>query len=243
MIAICKKPTTRLVKGARYEIENLWNDGTNQRWLEGRLSIKGIGRFKAGNFTDDNGKELPKTNIVKPPAQIERLKFEDLKEGDILVCTSGSYKTLIQDAMYRIEKLIDRSVPVQYSNGNTWMKTDQSIKFVGCPRALKFSTWSFRALTAEESREIGLSALLDGKEPPVISKRPKKKIDHMENKERILIEVLFKSVIDPNRHALTIPNWACEKTAPKLGLEVEDFDSIMEMPLKDILQIMEKKSI
>jgi hypothetical protein len=242
MIAICKKPTTRLVKGARYEIENLWNDGTNQRWLEGRLSIKGIGRFKAGNFTDDSGNELPKTNIVKPFVQIERLKFEDLKEGDILVCTSGSYKTLIQNAMYRIEKLIDKTTQVQHSRGN-WTKTDQSIKFVGYPRALKFSAWSFRALTAEESREIGLSALLDGKEPPVISKRPKKKIDHMENKDQVLIEVLFKSVIDPNRHALTIPKWACEKTAPKLGLEVEDFASIMEMSLKDILDIMEKKSI
>jgi hypothetical protein len=240
MIAICKRPTTRLVKGARYEIENLWNDGSNQRWLEGRLSIAGIGRFTVKNFMDENGNELPKTNIVTPAKKIEWLKFENLKEGDILVCASAGYKTLIEGAMYRIEKLIDKSTPVQSYSGSTWIKTDQSIKFVGVKRPLKFSSWNFRALTAEESREIGLSALLDGKEPPVITKAPAKKIDHMENKERVLVDVLFKSTIDPNRHALTVVEWACQKTAPKLGLEASDFDFLMGMEMKDVLEIMKK---
>ena len=45
MIVVCKRPTKRLIKGVRYEVENLWNDGTSQRWLEGKVSIKDIGRF------------------------------------------------------------------------------------------------------------------------------------------------------------------------------------------------------
>ena len=241
MIAICKKPTTKLVKGARYEIENLWNDGTNQRWLEGRLSIAGLGRYRVSNFTDENGKELPATNIVKPHVAIPRLKFEDLKEGDIIVCTSGNYKSLVQDGMYQIEKLIDRSVQVTGYNGQKWTKYDQKIKLVGVQRALSFTSWSFRKLNSEESREISLAQLLDNKAAPVIKKKPAKKIDLMPNKERVLAEILFKAATDPNRHALSIPEWACQKTAPKLDLKASDFDQFLQMNLLEIFNIIEKK--
>ena len=243
MIAICKRPTKRLVKGARYEVDSLWNDGTNQRWLEGRLYIKGIGRFVVGNFTDINGNELPKinkVNPVQPQPHLTRLKFEDLKSGDILICTSGNYKSLVQGGMYQIEKLIDKSTPVQSYNGSTWVRTDQSIKFVGVKRALKFSSWSFRALSSEESRDISLNQLLHDQEAPVIKQKPAKKIDLIPGKERLLVDILFKAVVDTNRHAITIPEWACQKTAPKLELETADFDHLMEMPLKEVLKLMEK---
>lgn len=243
MIAICKRPTKKLVKGARYEVDSLWNDGSNQRWLEGRLYIKGIGRFVVGNFTDINGNELPKINKVNPVQPMPhsaRLKFEDLKSGDILICTSGNYKSLVQGGMYQIEKLVDKSTPVQSYNGSTWTRTDQSIKFVGVKRALKFSSWSFRALSSEESRDISLNQLLHDQEAPVIKQKPAKKIDLIPGKERLLVDILFKAVVDTNRHAITIPEWACQKTAPKLELETADFDHLMEMPLKEVLKLMEK---
>jgi hypothetical protein len=238
MIAICKKPTKRLVKGARYEIEGLWNDGTNQRWLEGRVSITGIGRFKISNFTDEHGLDLPKINIIKPILQIVRLKFEELSKGDILVCTSDKYKTLVEGGMYRIESLIDKSTEQQGYSGK-WIRTDHSIKLMGVPRALKFNAWSFRGLTSEELREISLSELLDGKEAPVIKKKPEKKINLMQNKDKTLIDILLRSIIDPNRHAITIPEWACDKVAPKLGLVNSDFDYIIDMSVRDIIDIME----
>ena len=94
MIVICKKPTKRLVKGLRYETGSLYNDGTNQRWQEGTVEILGVGRFVVDNFTDTNGNPLPKTNIIVPRAPIHNLEFSELTKGDILVCTSDSYKTL-----------------------------------------------------------------------------------------------------------------------------------------------------
>lgn len=242
MIAICKRPTKRLVKGARYEIDSIWNDGTSQRWLEGRLYIKGIGRFRVDNFTDIDGKELPKIQKVNPVQTTfsARLKFEDLKEGDILVCSSSNYKTLVEGGMYQIEKLIDKSAPQTGYNGSTWIRHDQSVKLVGVKRALKFNSWNFRRLSAEETREMSLNELLYDEAAPVIKSKPKKKIDLMPNKERLVIDILFKAVVDPNRHAITIPEWAIQKTAPKLELEAEDFAHLMEMPLKDILNLMEK---
>ncbi len=240
MIAICKRPTKRLVKGARYKIDSIWNDGSSQRWLEGKIFISGIGRFTVGNFTDENGNELPKIKMVSPVPQVVHLKFEDLKEGDILICKSGNYKSLVEGGMYRIEKLIDNSRTQTGWNGNAWIKHDHKIKFVGVKRSLTFSAWSFRKLTSEESRDISLLSLLEGKEAPVIKEKPAKKIDLMPNKNEVLVDILFRAVTDVNRHAITIPEWACQKTAPKMELDVSDFDSLMDLPLKDVIKLMEK---
>jgi hypothetical protein len=239
MIVVCKRPTKRLIKGVRYEVENLWNDGTSQRWVEGRVSIKDVGRFCVGNFVDTNGNELPKVKIVKPLAPIQRMVFSDLKEGDILVCTSDNYKTLLKGGMYRIEKLHSISTQKTGWNNMPHNYTEQHIKFEGVTRKLKFNTWTFRQLNSEESREISLNTLLHDDEAPVIKSQNIKKIDLMSNKDTVLMEILSKSIIDPNRHHLTIPEWACEKVASKLSLEVSDFDYLMDMSLRDILTLLE----
>ena len=233
MIVVCKRPTKRLIKGVRYEVDNLWNDGTSQRWLEGRVGIKDIGRFSVKNFVDENGNEVPKVKIVKPLVPIQRMIFSDLKEGDILVCTSDNYKTLLKGGMYRIEKLYSTT-----TQKTGWNYTEQHIKFEGVTRKLKFNTWTFRQLNSEESREISLNTLLNDEEAPVIKSQKIKKIDLMSNKDLVLMEILSKSIIDPNRHHLTIVEWACEKVATKLSLEVSDFEYLMDIPLRDILKIL-----
>jgi hypothetical protein len=239
MIVVCKRPTKRLIKGVRYEVENLWNDGTSQRWVEGRVGIKDVGKFCVANFVDENGNELPKIKIVKPLAPIQRMVFSDLKEGDILVCTSDNYKTLLKGGMYRIEKLHSVSIQKTGWNNMPHTYTEQHIKFEGVTRKLKFNTWTFRQLNSEESREISLNTLLHDEEAPVIKSQNIKKIDLMSNKDTVLMEILSKSIIDPNRHHLTISEWACEKVASKLSLEVSDFDYLMDMSLRDILTLLE----
>lgn len=241
MIIVCKRPTKRLVKGVRYEVESLWNDGNNARWIEGKVSIKGIGRFSVGNFTDENGNEVAKTNIIKPITRIEKIAFSDLKEGDILVCKSDNYKTLLEGGMYRIEKLFSLSKQMQGWNGIIHTRTEEHVKFEGVKRKLKFSQWSFRKLSPEESREISLNQLLHDEDAPVIKDQNIKKIDMMSNKDQVLIDILSKSIIDPNRHHLTIPEWACEKIAPKLSLRASDFDHLLQMSLSEILKLAEKE--
>jgi hypothetical protein len=240
MIAICKRPTKRLVKGVRYEVDSIWNDGTSQRWVEGKITIKDVGRFSVENFVDENGKALPRIKIVKPVVHQQRIVFSDLKEGEILVCDSENYKTLLKGGMYRIEKLVSETTELVGWDGTKRYYKEEHVKFEGVSRKLKFNNWNFRKLSPEESREIGLNSLLNGEEAPVIKSNKIKKIDLMANKSAVLIEALARSIVDPNRHHLTIPEWACEKVAPKLSLEKEDFDYLLDLPLREILNLMKK---
>ena len=65
MYVIAKTNSKRLIKGSTYEVDKLFNSGTNQsRWMEGRIMLKEIkGWFKVNQFSDVNGNNIPKTDI------------------------------------------------------------------------------------------------------------------------------------------------------------------------------------
>lgn len=241
MIVVCKTPTKRLVKGLRYETGSLWNDGSNQNWLEGNVDILGIGRFSVNNFTDNDGKPLPKINIILPIQVQETLKFEDLKKGDILVCKSDNYKTMGKGCMYQIEELKVKSSQRMNWNKTTYTHTEHSIKFVGITRSLKFSSWRFRKLTPHEAREISLNSVLHGEEPTIVKSKDIRKIELISNKEFELMSMISKSIIDPNRHHLSITEWACQKSGANLGITTDDYTTLLNMTLKDILNLIETK--
>ncbi len=235
MIVICKRPTKKLVKGLRYEIQSLWNDGKNQRWIEAKVEIKGLGRYSVDNFTDIDGKPLPKINIVGHRPMHKSLAFEDLKEGDILVCTSDSYKTIVKDGMYRISKLIEKKTDYKNYSGAIYQRVEKSIQFEGIKRSLKFSGWRFRKLTSEESREIQLSSLLSGTSPNIITTSSLRKIDLSLNKDRILISILAKSILDENRHHLSVLEWATQKVGLNYSLKEDDYKHLLDLSLSDII--------
>lgn len=239
MIVICKKPTKKLVKGLRYEVHNLYNDGRNQRWLESKVEIKGLGRYSVENFTDVDGKPLPKINIIRPREVLRTLEFSDLKEGDILVCTSETYKTLVKGAMYRIEKLTDKVTTHKNYAGNTYNSSYKTVKFVGIKRALKFSSWRFRKLSASENREISLNTLLTGERAKILTSRVRK-IDFVTNKNLELMNIISKSLLDGSRHQLSIVDWAIQKTGTNFDVNSDDFKPLLSMTLADILQSIEK---
>ena len=241
MIVICKRPTKKLVKGVRYETGSLHNSGTNQRWQEGTVEILGIGRFVVDNFTTTDGNPLPKTDIIVPRSPIHNLEFRDLTKGDILVCISDNYKTLGKGCMYQIEELITKSYQKMGWNKQPFTHTEQSIRFVGIPRTLKFSHWRFRKLSAQEAREISLNSVLHGEEPVIVKSKDIRKIELVANKELELMNMLSKSIIDPNRHHLSIIDWACQKSGTNLGITSDDYSFLMNMTLKDILEKIETK--
>jgi hypothetical protein len=241
MIVVCKIPTKRLIKGVRYETGSLWNDGSNQNWLEGKVDILGIGRFSVNNFTDTDGKTVPKINIILPLQVQETLKFEDLKKGDILICKSDGYKTMGKGCMYQIEELKLKSSQKMTWNQVPYIHKDYSIKFVGITRSLKFSPWRFRKLTPHEAREISLNSVLHGEDPVIVKSKDIRKIELISNKEFELMSMLSKSIIDPNRHHLSITEWACQKSGANLGITTADYDTLLNMSLKDILNIIETK--
>jgi hypothetical protein len=239
MIVICKKATKKMVKGLRYEVLNLYNDGTSQRWQEGKIEILGFGRFVVGNFTDTDGKPIPKIKILNPIPRVVNLEFSDLKKGDILVCKSDHYKTIAKDAMYKIESLKEVTTQKLGWNKQTYNHTEKTIKLEGIPRSMKFKSWVFRKLTPEESREISLNKILHDEDAKVVTDSKTRKIDLVINKNLELMKNLSKSIIDENRHHLSILDWSCYKTGSMMGIVKEDYNELMNMSLKDILELIE----
>jgi hypothetical protein len=231
MIVICKKETKKLVKGVRYEAEGLWNNGTNRGWLEGTVQIKNIGRFTINNFTDTNGNSLPKINIIPTVEPLRSLRFEDIKEGDIVVCLVDSYKTIIKGGMYKIESKIIKKIN---NYGRNYIKLE------GLSRYIIFSPWCFRKLTPQENREMSINSLLEGKSPDIIKSSNIRKIDMVKNKDAELINLLCKSILDRNRHHLSIVDWAV-KIGNNLSVKKEDYKDLINLKLSEIFKKIENE--
>lgn len=240
MIVISKVSNKRLIKGHRYEVQSLWNNGNNQRWIEAKVKLIGGGRFSVDSFTDATGAPIAKINYQSTIKEVDRfVKFEDCKEGDILVCLSDNYKTMARDSMYKIEKLEKKEISRKGFSG-TQTYFEYNIKFVGLKRKLKFNQWNFRKLTAEELREVSLGQILSNEEPNIVKSSDIRKIDLIENKEKVLMTIISRTILDVNRHHLSIVDWSCQKTGEKYRIRPEDFTRILDMKLSEILQIIEK---
>jgi hypothetical protein len=237
MIAVCKISTKRLIKGHRYEIESMWNAGVSRySYLNGKLMIKGIGRFSVNTFTDVNGDELPKVDITNTQPIPISFKFEDCSKNDILVCKSDRYKTFVKDGMYKVEELTTDDVVSYLSDGSTYTRKLNYVKFFGIKRKLKFNPWSFRKLNPSESREISLNHILNNEDTKVIVSTVKRNIELVEDKDDVLLKTLAKSILDVSRHHLSIVDWACEKQGDKLSLQSSDFEPYLNMTLSEILE-------
>lgn len=229
MIVICKRGTKRLIKGARYEVKSLWNNGANHNWIEGKLELKEVsGRYTINNFTDTNGNNLPNINIQPQRNESAQsiLRFSDINIGDLIIC-KGNYKTLVNGGLYRIsEKEVISNRP-HYISGK--------IKFEGINRWYVFNKFRFRALNDNEKREVSLNSLLNNQDPNIIKTSKVNKLDIIDNKYEVLMDSLCQSIMDKNRHKISIIDWAC-KIDNKIGLKSENFNELLDMKLSDILK-------
>ena len=235
MVVVAKKNTSKLVKGARYEVYSLYNSPSITRKV---VYIKGLGGYDVKGFTDTNGNPLPLITIQPKVIDIPKLDFSSLKKGDLIVCNSDNYKTIVKDAKYKITDLKEKVVEYTTWNGAKATRTYPKIKFEGVNRWFDFNSWRFRGLSTEEIREISLSQVLEGKEPEVIKTDKLRKIDHVKNKEKELILYLSKAIFDHSRNNLDIIGWAT-KIGSKMSIERSDYDSILDMTLKDIIAKLE----
>ena len=237
MIVICKKETKKLVKGLKYEATEVYGGLT--RFF---IRIKDIGTYTINNFSDVNGNPIPKVLFRNVSVVQNRfLKFEDLKEGDVLVCKNDRYKHFIKDKMYRISELKTTSSDVVGYAGKVYKSIRNFILFEGNNRFLKFNSWSFRKLDNSESRDISLRSLLDNEEASYAVDKSLRRLDLVENKYLTLLEVLSRSILDSNRHHLDIIDWACIKSSGNTGVKKSDYDELLNMSLREILDKIQKK--
>ena len=240
MNIICKRGNTKLVKGYSYEVVAM-NNSTTSSYKSVRL--KDFGSYSVKNFTTMDGKPLPEIDIPLPANFYNRyqlLKGEDVKKDDIIVCKQDNYKSLVKDGMYRVEEITCKITPRTSYNGTLLQpSTEYFIKFVGVKRKLKFNGWCFRKLTIAEAREISLGQLLFDEETGIITTDDVRKIDLVKNKNLELLRLVSKSILDPNRHGLKILDWGIQQVSKKTEVKVDDYEDLLEMSLKDILDVIE----
>lgn len=235
MKVISKIDTKKLIKGVTYEVSYLHNFNG----MSSVISLVGIsGSYSPKNFTDLNGNDVKKVNYRRYKND-NILNFKDIIKGDILVCESKSYKTLMEGGYYEVEEKEEKK---SYNHSTIpglrkMSMTKKYIKFVGINRKFIFNSYRFRKLSLDEKREFDLSKVLGEKSPDIIKTSNINKLDLMSDKDKFktLIDTLCKSILDESRHELSILEWACKKTSDKINITKKDYKDILEMPLKDIL--------
>jgi hypothetical protein len=229
MRVISLKSNTKLLKGVAYEADSFNNTATGSRWGQHRIRIQfpsgGYGSYLCKNFTDTSGNPLPQISYVSPNhTPVERFDVTTLKANDIVVCNSDKYKYLLKGGKYRVLEVAD---------ANTWTA---QIRLEGYSRFIRFNSWSFRKLSLQETREIALSQIFN--QPENFSVDFVRKFDKENNKTKILLQALSKSILDPYRHEYGVLDWTIEKTKNQ-GLKKDDFNEIMNMPLSEVLKLYE----
>lgn len=235
MIVICKKESKRLIKGFKYEVSYLRNSVGSR----GIVSIKGIGNYTVNNFTDINGNEIAKVDYSAPVREtvVKEFKFENLVKGDFLMCKVDKYKNLLKGNIYKIESVNTTITESTGYGGKKYIYQNNFVKFEGTQRKLKFSNWCFRPLTTGELREITLNKVLKDEDFKVIDMKKYRKIDLIKNKDEELMKIISKSILDPNRHYLSVIEWGCKLS--NLDINKDDYDYLLNLPLKDILEKIE----
>lgn len=236
MRVICKVNTTKLVKGSTYEVIRLWNKNAGPR---SRVSIKGLGSYVVKNFTQMDGTPLPqidwedqslKSNINTGYIQ----NPENLKEGDIIACRWDS-KYLDSGKKYKISEV--RTTEKSYSHSTTKYK-ETKIKIEGFNRWL--NPYRFRLLNQEESRDLSLNEIFDIPEGFSVD-RSIRKIDGLDEskKRKVILGIIFNSILDGYRNNLSIVDWAIQKTGKKWDLNQDDLTPYLNLTLEEIIKQME----
>ena len=234
MIVIRKTSTTNLIKGARYTVQNLWNGPNCARWRQGKIRLVGLGVYAVRGFTDINGNPVPNINYQNPNIQnTPSLEGKDISDGDILVCLSDRYKILTKGSMYKVEKVIKKEI------GGTYPRVEYYIKFEILNRKIRFWSWNFRKLTTQEIRDLSINDIL-GEKNKIVTDPSIKKIDLVPNKDKLLIQLLAKTILDDKRHQLSPIDWCCQKVAKNWDLIPDDFNDIMGLTVKEIFEKIEK---
>jgi hypothetical protein len=238
MVVVCKKGTIKLVKGLPYQVIELQNLSKTQI---GRVYIKNIGWYTVNNFETVDGKPLPKIDITRKEPVEKRLEFSDLSKGDILICETDSYKTLIKNGLYKIQEVSTITKQKKGWSGNFYTSTENYVNFEGVSRKLIFSPWRFRKMPTDEAREMVLEQVLNDVPDKVTRTdfRNLRKIEHIQNKEEELMCILAKSILDGNRHQLSVVEWAVQQLGSKMSLQRSDYSNLMNMKLKDILKLID----
>jgi len=236
MKVICVTPTQSLVTGCIYEVSQIHVDSIQVFLKKDLLSSFVIKK----HFTKLDGSMIDSVHRYRSEKYLEyisdrssrilRNDLTKLKVGDYVIPTKDTFKSLIHRKSYRITDI--KITPKPYSA--------TKIKIEGISRWYKI--YSFTICPPEVSRAYNIDLITGSENNEVITiKDPKeKKINYLKNDEKILvlIDLLFRSKMDKNRNNLDIIDWAIKKRNNPYRLKREDFDQVLGLDLKQIVEII-----
>ena len=244
MKVLHKTGTKRLLKGFAYDVLKMQNapNLSKSSYYRTFIRLKDFGNFRPTSFTDMNGNELPEIDWISSEFKetSTRLEYSHLKVGDILVCQTDRFTKLTKDGRYKISELSEKKdIPKRLG---VYHKL-QYIKFEGYERKFQFNSWTFRKLSLSETRQVGLSSILENKTESFSVNTSSRKIDMLGDKNLKLIENIARSIVDYNRHGISVIDWACKMTGKNLGITPEDYNELIKMPFHEILKYIDSKEI
>jgi hypothetical protein len=246
MNVICKKATSKLIKDGVYKVV-MYNNINSKNYSFFRPTIRiyindsTIQTFPLDNFKPVDSDSFSQINWMCPDYQLklnerEQTKIdENLKAGDYVVSLYDSLKTLVKGRKYKVVDV----TKIKHKNSSGAIRwTDIKIKLEGSHRY--YASYNFRKCTHQESREIGLSQLFDEVVQTEKVNKHKRKFDYysVEDKTKILLDLICVSSQDRYRHNLDIIDWTIQKSGIKYKLTREDFDSTLNLKLSEILDIL-----
>jgi len=246
MNVICIRPTKRLVKNATYKVASFQNQNTKgythfRSTIRIYLTEDSVQSFPLDSFKPTVGDSFQQINYVSPEYRSflderDQMKIDrNLKGGDYVVPTHDGLKTLVRGRKYAVKDV--QAIDHKSSSGQvTW--TDIKIKLEGSQRW--YTSWNFRKCTNQEAREISLKTLFDESVDVEKVNKHKRKFDYYTDEEKIsmLLRFVVTSANDRYRNQMDIIDWTVEKTAERYSLKKEDFDSVKNMTLEQILEIL-----
>lgn len=248
MNVIAIKSTKKLNKDGVYKVASLQNQNTRSSpyftpTVRIYLRDNSVQTFSLSGFKPESGTTFP--NIIWMDSDYQQMLNErdqmkidkNLKSGDYVVPVHDGLKTLIKGRKYKVNEVVSHD---QLSSRGTVSWTDIKIKLEGSQRL--YVAYNFRKCTSQEVREISLKELFDEKSETEKVNRFKRKFDYLSDDEKrsTLVGIIMESSTDRYRNQMSILDWAADKTGSKYNLKREDFDDILNLSLKEILEIIEK---
>jgi hypothetical protein len=246
MNVICVRPTKRLVKNATYKVASFQNQNNNSSayfrpYIRIYLTEDSVQTFPLDSFKPTVGDTFQQINYISQEYRLfldekDQMKIDrNLKGGDYVVPIHDGLKTLIKGRKYKVKDV--RTIDHKSSMGAiTW--TDIKIKLEGSERW--YTSWNFRKCTNQETRDISLKSLFDEVVDIEKVNKHKRKFDYYNDEEKVsmLLRFVVTSANDRFRNQMDIIDWTVEKTANRYSINKEDFDSVRNMTLDQILEIL-----
>lgn len=245
MKVICKRATTKLVKGAVYDVIRLSNVPNGTTYWRAYVTIKVSDTindtYSVKNFTTVDGKELPAINWESPTLKVvsweERTIDETIKKGDFVTYASNKSSTFHKGSIYTVTDVnIEKKSWTTAWSGVTQNHTSTSIwiKVEGSTRWMK--SYSFQKVPSEVARNIALQKLLDEK-VDIETAGAVRKIDKFSEteKDKVLFRIIAESMLDNSRNNMSIIDWAIHKSGKVYGVTKEDLEPILKKSINKII--------